>query len=88
MDSRDSSSSPAKSMPRKRKANEKMVCVYVPPWLHQSIKMLALGDEMTMQDWIVEKLTETVKDAGQISLPIPNSGKPDNGNGKSDDSEE
>lgn len=59
-------------MPRKKNNGSKMICFYAPPWLHQSIKLLASYDGSTMQDWIAESLIETIKARGpEVSLPLP-----------------
>lgn len=59
-------------MPRKKNDDSKMICFYAPPWLHQSIKLLASLDGSTMQDWIANSLIEIIKTRGpEVYLPLP-----------------
>jgi len=60
------------AMPRRKNNGSKIISVYMSPDLHQSIKLAATFDGMTMQDWVVSSLIETLKERPEITLPIAN----------------
>ncbi len=67
------------TMPRRKNDGSKIISVYMSPELHQSVKLAATFDGMTMQDWVVNSLIETLKQRPGITLPIASQGGDSNG---------
>ena len=67
------------TMPRRKNDGSKIISVYMSPELHQSVKLAATFDGMTMQDWVVSSLIETLKQRPEITLPIASQGDDNNG---------